>query len=552
MPPPHARRSRGASWRSSRRPRTPTPGHPQPDERARGGHPVVVVRVPRRRRVSGRGVMTSPSDVCSACPPSRVISVGQRGEPVGLVAAQVRDAAQPGRGVGQRGEGGDRRRELAGGVQVEVDAVDRAGAGHAQHVAVQPRGGAHALEDPGQQARRAAWCAVGQPGHAHGPAGDQRRARGTAPRWTGRARRARPAPAIGPGATCQISGPGVVDLDAGLPQHLRRSSRCAAGSAASGRCAAASARCSNRAAASSRPDTNWLDADASTSTWPPRDATRAVHRERQVPGLVVLLDRARPARAAPRAPDPSAGPGRRSSPSNRTGSVGERGDRRQEAHDGPGEAAVDARAAAHRPRRDHPVGAVLVDPRAQARAARRAMSSVSRDRSAPRRRPGPVRERGEHEVPVGQGLRSGHVDERVERARGAGAAQIVEHRRPIGGPPDAGVAGPGRAAGPDSAPPPSGSTSAGVREPGPGSVVMAPGQPPGPGDRCPRVSDQHGDVLGLLRGHRACRVADRGAGPRGGLGLGLPDPAADRRPWPRRARRPGRPSPPARPRPRRP
>ena len=47
---------------------------------------------------------------------------GQRGQPVGLVAADVRDAAQVARARGQRAQRGDRRRELAVVVQVDVDA----------------------------------------------------------------------------------------------------------------------------------------------------------------------------------------------------------------------------------------------------------------------------------------------------------------------------------------------------------------------------------------------------------------------------------------------
>ena len=50
---------------------------------------------------------------------------GERGEPVGLVAADVRHPADPGRARGQRGEGGDGRGELAGVVQVDVDAGQR-------------------------------------------------------------------------------------------------------------------------------------------------------------------------------------------------------------------------------------------------------------------------------------------------------------------------------------------------------------------------------------------------------------------------------------------
>ena len=46
---------------------------------------------------SGRGRISRPSSVSRTSPPSAVISVAQRGQPVGLVVAQVGDAAQPGR-----------------------------------------------------------------------------------------------------------------------------------------------------------------------------------------------------------------------------------------------------------------------------------------------------------------------------------------------------------------------------------------------------------------------------------------------------------------------
>ena len=49
---------------------------------------------------------------------------GQRSQPVGLVVAQVRDAAQPGRAGGERRHRGEHRCELADVAEVEVDALD--------------------------------------------------------------------------------------------------------------------------------------------------------------------------------------------------------------------------------------------------------------------------------------------------------------------------------------------------------------------------------------------------------------------------------------------
>ena len=54
---------------------------------------------------------------------------GEGGQPVGLVAPDVADAAQVGGTAGQRAERRDGRGELADVVQVEVDAPELAGAG---------------------------------------------------------------------------------------------------------------------------------------------------------------------------------------------------------------------------------------------------------------------------------------------------------------------------------------------------------------------------------------------------------------------------------------
>ena len=194
--------------------------HPEPDERARGGHPVVLVRVPgaagqrpRRDDEPVRRLLRLPAQ-------PRDLG-GQRGEPVGLVAAQVRDAAQPGGGVGQGGERGDRRRDLA---------RRRAGPGR-------PRGSRRCRSRSARRRPGASWrpCApgsrgsrppgcvvlVGQPGtRTVPPATSAAHRNGAALDRSGSTRTSRPA--IGPGATRQIVGPGVVDLDAGLAQQRDR------------------------------------------------------------------------------------------------------------------------------------------------------------------------------------------------------------------------------------------------------------------------------------------------------------------------------------------
>ena len=55
--------------------------------------------------------------------PSRAELLGQRGEPVGLLPAQVGDPAQPGRGVGEKRDGREGRNGLPVVAQIEIDPV---------------------------------------------------------------------------------------------------------------------------------------------------------------------------------------------------------------------------------------------------------------------------------------------------------------------------------------------------------------------------------------------------------------------------------------------
>ena len=96
------------------------------DHDAGVGHPVVGVGVeqpavqgrrPERQAVLGLGHVGAEAAELA----------GQRGEPVGLVAADVRDAAQHGRRLGQRAQRGHHGGQLADVVEVGVDA--RPGAG---------------------------------------------------------------------------------------------------------------------------------------------------------------------------------------------------------------------------------------------------------------------------------------------------------------------------------------------------------------------------------------------------------------------------------------
>ncbi len=82
---------------------------------------------------SGAGRMRSPSVGLGDVGAEAAELGGEGGEPVGLVAADVGDAAQLRRRVGQRAQGGDGRGQLADVVQVDVDArAGVAGAGHGQ------------------------------------------------------------------------------------------------------------------------------------------------------------------------------------------------------------------------------------------------------------------------------------------------------------------------------------------------------------------------------------------------------------------------------------
>src|SRR5699024_2406870 len=78
----------------------------------------------------------------------------ERRETVGLVTAEVRDAAQAAGRLGERGEGRDRRGELARGVEVDVEAADAARAGDLERVAHATRARAELLEELGDERSR--------------------------------------------------------------------------------------------------------------------------------------------------------------------------------------------------------------------------------------------------------------------------------------------------------------------------------------------------------------------------------------------------------------
>ena len=114
-------------------------------------------------------------------PPRRVELGGQRGEPVGLVAADVGDAAQIATATSARArQRGDHRGQLADVVQVDVDAV----AASPVPVTVRPVAVEASRRRPSRRGCRAArrrpgWSCCGQPRHGHRAAGDAARRRGT-------------------------------------------------------------------------------------------------------------------------------------------------------------------------------------------------------------------------------------------------------------------------------------------------------------------------------------------------------------------------------------
>jgi len=95
--------------------------------------------------------------------------LSERGKPIGLMTAQVCDAAQSRGRLGECGKRGDDGCELADLAEVDVDAADRAGPGDGEGVGVQIDVPAHL----GQQAAQV----IARLGRVTGPAGDRHRAR---------------------------------------------------------------------------------------------------------------------------------------------------------------------------------------------------------------------------------------------------------------------------------------------------------------------------------------------------------------------------------------
>ena len=182
---------------------------------------------------------------------------------------------------------------------------------------------------------------------------------------------------------------------------------------------------SNRGAESSRPDTNWLDADASISSSPPST--------RPVPCTVNgRAPRRSSSRSTPSACSPSIDAAHRPAAGALVAVEGrrserERRDRREEAHDRAGEAAVDRGRAEQLVGGDdaqvvaEPAGARHpLEPRAErAQPLDHELAVARPERGAQRRRA--VGEGGEHELAVRERLRAGKRHDGFERAVATGA-----------------------------------------------------------------------------------------------------------------------------------
>ena len=141
-------------------------GHDQPEHRRGHDHAVVGVGV------EGAAVQRAGRDpqpvVGLVDPGAEAGQLGAQGrEPVGLVPADVGDPADDARGVGERAQRRDHRGELAGVVQVDVDAGDAVAAADGEAGPVEHDLGAHHVEHVADEV--AALGRVLRPARARGP-----------------------------------------------------------------------------------------------------------------------------------------------------------------------------------------------------------------------------------------------------------------------------------------------------------------------------------------------------------------------------------------------
>ena len=293
------------------------------------------------RRAAARARSESPSSCSVTSAPRPRELGGEGGEPVGLVAADVRDAAQSRRCLRERAERGDRGRELADVVQVGVDAQDRVGAVHGEAVRRRETPRRPSARAGRAARRRPGWSRAASPGTRTRPPlvmasitkGAALDRSGSMVTSTAR---------TVPGATVQRVV-ARLDLDAVLAQARRRSSRCGGARAREGprgerRCPRRTPR--RRAAAPRR--TGSTRRRRSRRTHPGRDRCRTTVKG-SVPRPPSSTSTPRPRRASM---TPDIGRVRAcGSPSKVTGAVREGRHRRDEAHHRAGETAVDDTAA---------------------------------------------------------------------------------------------------------------------------------------------------------------------------------------------------------------
>ena len=169
-----ARGTAASSWRWCRCRRSRRPGTARPTRA-----PVVARRwswcARQRPPCSGRGTIRMPSSSSCASPPSAAQLADERRDAVGLVAADVPDAVERRRAVGERGQREDRGGQLAGRREVEIDALDAARTGgDGERAAAADDLRAHERQDLGEH--RARLRGVRGPArHRHRAAGDHRR-----------------------------------------------------------------------------------------------------------------------------------------------------------------------------------------------------------------------------------------------------------------------------------------------------------------------------------------------------------------------------------------
>ena len=376
--------------------------------------------------------MISPS-ACSVDVAAEPRELGrQRGEPVGLVAAEVRDAAQV-----RRARRPAAQSAASAGVSSPTScrsSVDPAAAcplaGDGEPGVRERDRGAHRARGC-RAATSPAWVVErGQSRTVTRAAGRRRPAPGTARRWTGRARSVVDGAAIGParpatdcGSASSTSTPWRAQHRDGHVDVRQRRAR----GWPSWRTSTPSVEA--RAPASSSAETNWLERRASIDDLAAAHVPGAVHRERQARSPSIA-DAERAQRVEHRRR--SAGVRMLRVAVEGDGAVGQGGDRRHEAHDGAGQAAVDRDAAGAAGRGHEPVVRRRCRSRRPERARAPAISWVSRERSARRTTAGAVGERGQHEGAVGQRLGAGQRQLGVHGSAGEGGTpRSAGHRRSV-------------------------------------------------------------------------------------------------------------------------